>query len=288
MAARARTDAFLPGKTPVMPHARGPLFGRFALPLAALALIAGLGACAKGFQVNQYAGSNERLYAAGVREIDRHHWDNAVAAFEKLTLDLPARDTLLPRVYFYLGQAHEKKDEHLLAAQSFSRLTEAFPDDSLADDALFESGESYRKLWRKPVLDAQYGQTALATYRTLLSLYPNSPLRERANAAITRLEEMFAIKDYDSGMFYLRRKAFDSAIIYFRDVVKNYPNARHSRAAQLRLVDAYRAIRYKEDATEVCNTLRQSYPGDREVRETCGAAPAAAATATPTPGGGVR
>lgn len=269
-----------------MSFARWPLFGRSALPLAAALLVAAFAACSKGFQVNAYAGSDERLYAAGVREFDRRHWDNAVAAFDKLSLDLPARDTLLPRVYFYLGRAHERKGEHLLAAQSFSRLTEAFPDDSLADDALFESGEAYRRMWRKPVLDAQYGQTALATYRTLLSLYPNSPLRDRATSAITRLEEMFATKDYDSGMFYLRRKAFDSAIIYFRDVVKNYPNARHARDAQLRLVGAYRAIRYKDDAAEVCNALRQSYAGDREVRETCGAgAPAAATTTSPTPGG---
>jgi outer membrane protein assembly factor BamD (BamD/ComL family) len=95
---------------------------------------------------------------------------------------------------------------------------------------------------------------------------------------------MFATKDYDSGMFYLRRKAYDSAIIYFRDVVKNYPNARKTRQAYLRLVDAYTAIRYKDDVADVCSTLQKNYPGDREVRTACGSAPAAASTATtPTP-----
>ena len=42
---------------------------------------------------------------------------NGTAVLETGALDLPARDTLLPRVYFYLGQAHERKGENLLAAQ---------------------------------------------------------------------------------------------------------------------------------------------------------------------------
>jgi outer membrane protein assembly factor BamD (BamD/ComL family) len=74
-------------------------------------------------------------------------------------------------------------------------------------------------------------------------------------------------------MHYLRRKAYDSAIIYFRDVVDGYPQTPRARDAYLRLVEAYRAIRYKEDAQEVCVALHRSYPGDREVREQCGPGP---------------
>jgi len=251
-------------------------FGRLAL---ALALAAGtLTACAKGFDVNKFGGSNERLYAAGLREYQRKHWDNAVSAFEKLTLELPARDTLLPLAYYYLGRAHERRSEYLLAAQSFSRLVESFPDDSLADDALYQSGEAYKKLWRKPVLDSQYGETAVESYRALLSLYPNSPLRDRASKAIAQLQEWMAAKDYDSGMFYMRRKAYDSAIIYFKDVTKNYPTTSHARDAYLRLVDAYKAIHYKEDVADVCATLHQSFPADRDVRRACGPPPATATT----------
>ena len=33
----------------------------------------------------------------------------------------------------------------MLAAQSFSRLVESFPDDSLADDAALEAARSYRE-----------------------------------------------------------------------------------------------------------------------------------------------
>ena len=80
---------------------------------------------------------------------------------------------------------------------------------------------------------------------------------------------MFAQKNYLSGMYYLRRKAHDSAIIYFKDVVTKYPEARTSRLAQLRLVDAYKAIHYKDDAADQCAELRRSFPNDAEVSQTC-------------------
>ncbi len=227
--------------------------------------------------------NNQELFDASRREYDQKRWDNAQAGFERLTLSLPARDPLLPRAFFWLGKTHNRKHQFLLAAQNFTRVTESFPDDSLADDALIEAGGAYANLWRKPPLDPTYGQTAIATYRTLLALYPNSDLRATAEREIRQLQEWLAIKDYETGMHYFRRKAYDSAIIYFRDVVKNYPDTPSARLAQLRMVEAFRnpSMRYFEDANEVCAALRQTYPDDREVREECGVPTGTANNTTP-------
>jgi outer membrane assembly lipoprotein YfiO len=239
-------------------------------------IIAGFAAvaCAGHFDVAKFKGTNEELYARSYKAFTKHNWDDAVAGFEKLTLELPAHDTLLSRSHFYLGQAHEHRGEFLLAAQSYSRLAESFPDDSLADRALYDAGRSYQKMWKRPDLDASNGESALSSYQQLLSLYPGSPLAPDGQRQISNLNEWFARKDYSNGVHYLRRHAFDSAIIYLKDVVKNYPTTATARRAQLKLVDAYRAIRYRDDANDVCAQLRTSYPGDREVRLRCGIATA--------------
>lgn len=229
-------------------------------------------ACANSFRVSRFQ-TPEALYQAGMREYRERHWDNAIQAFERLTLELPARDTLLPRAHWYLATAHARKGENLLAAQAYSRLSQTFPDDTLADDAMLAEAESYGRMWRKPELDSQYGQTALATYRSMLELYPESPLAPQAEAGIRRLLEWLATKDYLTGMHYARRKAPDSAIIYFKDVVTNYPNTARARDAYLRLVEVYRTINYRDDARETCATLHQKYPTDREVRSICGPPP---------------
>ena len=229
-------------------------------------------ACHPDFQLNKYK-KHEELFKAGLHEFERQKWDNAIAAFEKLTLELPARDSLLPRSYWYLATAHEKQGEHLLAAQSYTKLVESFPDDSLADDAALEAARSYRRMWRKPNLDPTYGETSLATYNELLGLYPTSPLVPTAQKELAELENWFAIKNFDAGMFYMRRKAFDSAILYFKDVLARWPDAPKARETSLRLLDAYKAIRYREDASDLCTQLRKKYVNDAGVKAACNGIP---------------
>jgi outer membrane protein assembly factor BamD len=235
-----------------------------------LALVAAVGACSQAINVRSYSTSIS-LYEAGLERYNREKWTDAISAFEKLTFDRPTRDSLLPRAHWYLGQARRKNEERVLAAQSFMRLAELFPEDTLADDALYWSAVSYREMWRRPTLDPQYGILAQAQFRTLLGIFPDSPLADSANKELARLDEWFASKDFETGMHYYRRRAFDSAIIYFQDVVKNWPNTDKARQSMLQLVKIYRlpVMNYAEDADEVCATLRAGFPTDPEVMAAC-------------------
>lgn len=238
------------------------------LAVPALFALCTLVGCVRAFNVRQYP-TNDALYAAGVQQLQLKKWDNAVVIFEKLTLELPARDTLLPSSHFHLAEAYAARGEHLLAAQSYGRLAESFATDSLADDALYRAGKEYQMLWRRPTLDSQYGGEAAATYELMLGLYPESEWKDSATKQLGALQESFATKDYESGMFYVRRKAWDSAIIYMRDVVTKYPNTLRSKDAYLRLAQAYEAIKYRDDKADVCKILQDKYPRDAEVALAC-------------------
>jgi outer membrane protein assembly factor BamD len=265
--------------------------GRAVLAVRALVLLLALvvlpEACARGRAFNpRKVATTTELFRQSEAQFRRKKWDNALAGFDLLASQLPSRDTLLPRVYFFQGQAHSRKGEHLLAAQAYSRIQDAFPDDSLADRALFEQGMAYRKLWRRPALTPENGQTAIATFRQLVSSYPDSPLLARAEQQILDLNTQLAAKDYETGMHYYRRKAWDSALIYFKDVVKNYPGTWPAHDSYLRMVEAYQAINYKEDVTETCANARAAYPNDARVARLCGPAagnPAATAAGPATP-----
>lgn len=247
-----------------------PMTKRYAL--YALVMFVSV-SCSHGFYASQFT-SMDSLYAGAMKEYNAHNWDNATKAFERLTHDLDPRDPRLPVSYFYLGKSQARMGDHLLAATTFTRVSESFPQDTLADDALYESGVAYEQMWRKPGLDSQYGDNAINSYRLLLALYPQSPLIPRATKQLAKLDEWFAEKDYNTGYHYLKRKAYDSAIIYFKDVLRLHPDAPKAREANLRLLEAYRAIRYAEDAKDLCTSMRAKYPNDREVRQACGNAQA--------------
>ncbi len=241
--------------------------------LAALLVLPGT-ACFHAFNVRDYPTSTA-LYEAGMDKYRRGKFGDAATAFERLTLDLPTRDSLLPRAHWYLGQARLKRQERLLAAQAFIRLTETTPDDTLADDALLMSGRAYGGMWKRPSLDPQYGLLAQTQYRLLIGAYPQSSLIDTASKELRRLDEMLAAKVYETGMHYTRRKAYDSAILYFKDVVKDFPESNRAREAMLRMVEIYRlpVMNYKDDAEEVCAALRATYPSHPSVLETCKLSP---------------
>lgn len=252
------------------------------ITLVALALLGAVG-CRPPLRVDSFA-TNEALFQAAIREFEQRRWDNAVTAFERLTTTLAPRDTLLVPSYWYLGRAYQQRREWLLAAQSFQRVVDVAPADTLADDASLEAARSYRRLWRRPQLDAQYGETALAAYRQMLGLFPESPLVPQAEREVRELDEWFAIKNFGIGEHYARRKAPDSAIIYLRTVLDVYPETQTARRAGIKLVEVYQSIRYSEEARETCDWLRQRFADDAEVRAQCsGVAPPASATATPAP-----
>jgi outer membrane protein assembly factor BamD len=244
--------------------------------LLALLLAAPL-ACKPPFNPKTYP-SADKLYQAALAEYKAHRYDNAAKAFEQLTLDLSARDQRLPLAYYYLAQSQAHNGEYLLAAGTYNRLIDAFPQDTLVDDAFYLSGLAYEKEWRRPQLDATYGKNAQTAFESLVGSFPDSQYAPLAKKELDKLDEWFAEKDYDTGYLYLKRKAFDSAIIYFKDVIRLHPNARTTREAYLRLHEAYRAIRYVEDARELCDVMRKTYPSDREVSKTCGPAPVKPAT----------
>ncbi len=196
----------------------------------------------------------------------RHHWDDAVVWLREAD-PRPGRArhpvgavVLLPgRGARAQGRAAACGAGFFAAGRRISRTTR------WRLRRCSRAGHAYEHLWRRPDLDDNYGQSALAEFQTLLALYPTSPLKDRAEQQVAHLQEWFAEKDYLNGLHYFHRKAYDSSIIYFKDVVKNYPNVPITREAYLRLVEAYQKIRYKDDADDVCNTLRVTYPHDPEV-----------------------
>ncbi|MES2522331.1 MAG: outer membrane protein assembly factor BamD [Gemmatimonadota bacterium] len=245
-----------------------------------LGVAAAIAGCSPDFKPRNFANP-EALFRASVLEFQLKHWNNARIGFESLANDLSARDPLLASTYYYLGLTHEQRKEFLLAAQAYERVTDGFPDDTLAPRAMLGVGRSYQRQWRKPALDPQDGEKAISILRALLSSYPDAKETTEAKARIAELEEWFARKDYETGMHYIRvRKATDPAIIYFKDVVTTYPNTKVARLAWLRLHELYTKIRWKEDAAETCQAMWTAYPADVEVRAKCGAPKAAAATDT--------
>lgn len=200
----------------------------------------------------------------------RHgHWSQAAEDLERLVLEFPPGDHRLTRANFYLGECYMGMKTPLQAVRQFRRVSDQHPNDPLAPLALLRAGDAYAELWRRPELDPTYGQTALATYQELLNRYPDSDAAQRASARISGLEEKFAVKDFKTAMFYVRLKAYDSAILYLKSVVADYPRSAVAPRALEKLVESYRKLGYDQDVEETCGYMRRFHRDAPQTRAAC-------------------
>jgi outer membrane protein assembly factor BamD len=271
------------GHTPLRPirgnvEERIPVFLSFRAPLAVLLLMTlacggGPKAAPRTTPVATPTGISQeelhQLWTRAMREYRRGRWGKAATLFERVTLELPTGDSLVTEARFRLAECYFGQKNQLQAAREFRRVSDDTPNASLAPEALLRAGDAYADLWRRPELDDTYGQTARSTYQELLNRYPDAAVAARARMRIGELEEFFAKKELKTAQYYYRLKAYDSAIIYLKDIAATYPRASVTPQALLKLVDAYRAIGYAEDLRETCGYIRRFHPSTPDLDGSC-------------------
>jgi outer membrane protein assembly factor BamD len=212
----------------------------------------------------------EELWIRGVEEFADEDWGEAIRYLDRYTL-VGGSD---PRVYqarYYVAQAHFNEGEYVTAATEASRLAGDLGRLDLADDARFLACDSYRELSPRPQLDQEYTRAALEHCAALVDYFPDSEFADPATEIVNAMWSKLAEKVFEAGDWYQRRRAYDSAIIYFEEVADAYPNTVWAPRALGRMIEVYGILEYEEDQAEARQRLLQSYPDSDAAREHGGA-----------------
>ena len=232
-------------------------------------LLLALAACGRGGPRPGDAPTPEATLARARAEFRAGKFPKALQSFRRAQFELPPNDPALPEVHYSMAESEFQAGQLVEAAHDFRQAADQFPGSTYAPVSLLRAGDANMRLWRNPELDPTYGQTALAIYQELAGRYPDSDAAARARLHVRRLRNWFADKAYKNGLFYFKRRAWDSGIIYFKDIVANYADADRASDALLRLADTYRAIGYKEELQETCAHVRRFYPQARGIDKSC-------------------
>lgn len=240
-----------------------------------VALVAGVAlACGCGGKPREPAPviPPDTLFQGAMRQYRRGDCSHAREGFRQAAASLPGSDPRVAEAAYYLAECDFGDGLYLEASRQFRRVADEHAAHRLAPDALLRAGDAQAELWTNPELDAEYGDAATTTYRELSARFPESPAAVRARAKLLRLADMFADKEYRNGQFYLRLKAYDSATLYFRGVVADFPQSRWAPLALLKLVQIYRVLDYADERRETCDHLYRYYPQAAGLAQACPAA----------------
>jgi outer membrane protein assembly factor BamD len=198
----------------------------------------------------------DSLWSRAEMAVRHGKWSDVEKSIERVLLELAPGDPRITQAHYWLGEAYFARSRQLEAAREFRKASDETPNHPMAPEALLRVGDVY-------------GQTALATYQELLNRYPGSSAAKRAQLRIVELNERFAYKTYRAAIFYYRLKAYDSAILYLKDLIANYPKSAVAPEALVKLVQAYKTLGYREDVRETCDYIRRFHPRAPGAKEVC-------------------
>jgi outer membrane protein assembly factor BamD len=207
----------------------------------------------------------EELWNRGVTEFNEEDWGEAIRYLDRYSL-VGGSD---PRVYqarYYVAQAHFNGEEYVTAATEAARLAGDLGRLDLADDARFLACRSYDELSPRPQLDQEYTRAAIEHCSALVDYFPDSEYAEAANEIVTAMWSKLAEKVFEAGDWYQRRRGYDSALIYYQDVVSEYPNTEWAPRALGRMIEIYGILEYIEEQDEAREQLLQAYPDSEAAR----------------------
>lgn len=238
---------------------------RFAATLVVL-LLAACGTKEPPFDQYDAAGLLDR----GLELYRAEEWSDAIRFLDRFILENPTH----PRVqeaHFFLADSYFHREEYVTAAGRFTRLADDYPNGAWADDARFKVCASYRELAPEPTLDPQYTQAAIDHCQSLVVYHPDSEHVPAAREIIAAMESRLARKELLTARFYMRRNAWDSALIYLEAVVERWPTTPEAPEALERMIDAYTRIGYEAEAEAARERLLRDYPTSEAARDVAGA-----------------
>lgn len=219
----------------------------------------------------------EALLAEARQQFRTGEFAKAQLTYQRLIFELPQGSDAQAEARYYLAETYFQLERFTEAAEEFLQVANQYAASRFAPTALLRAGDAHLRLWRRPELDPSSGETALALYQELAGRFPDTDAARRAQPHVVDLRSRFAEKAYRNGVFYLQRRAFDSGIIYFKDVVARFPDTRWAAPALLRLADTYRILEYQEELQETCDHVRRFYPDAEGLAQSCPPVPAAGA-----------
>ncbi|HET6232802.1 MAG TPA: outer membrane protein assembly factor BamD [Longimicrobiaceae bacterium] len=241
-----------------------------------------LAACAHHSQTGPAPVSPDDLYRRGMEASAAGKHSRAATLLTQFA-DAAAGDPRVPAALVTVGREHVANHEYITAAADFLRVVNDYPGDPAVRDARMGMCDAYTHLSPKPQLDPEYTETAITYCQSVAAIYPNTPQGVEASRRVDRMEEKLALKAYQNGIFYFRRKAYDAAAIYFNEALANFPRTGVAPMALMRLYEGYGALGYKEEQEATRERLLRDYPQSPEARALPAAAPPSAPVRAPPP-----
>jgi outer membrane assembly lipoprotein YfiO len=191
------------------------------------------------FQIGEefMAGSKRKAFGISL-PVD----NPSIEIFTKV-VENSAYGPLAPKAQYKLGLVLKSLERYYEAEEAFNRLVTSYPESEWAEPAKFQLAVTRASVSKSPAYDQGATREAKQKFEEFVTEHPDAILAPEAEKHIQVLNTKEAESSFSAALFYEKQKAWDSARIYYQDVINNYPDSDWAAKAAVRLSVIEKRIR---------------------------------------------
>ncbi len=167
----------------------------------------------------------------------------AIEVFQKIEEAAPY-GAFGDKAQFNLALAYQKSGRFDDSLEAYQSLIDQYPQSSLLQKARLQMTEvSYQKSSGQ-TRDQSALDEAARQAQSYLKRYPGSEEAEKAERISKEVDELNAEKNYRIGLYYEKDNYLTSALIYYADTAKRYPNTNWGQKAAEKLHSLQEPVKY--------------------------------------------
>jgi outer membrane protein assembly factor BamD len=209
------------------------------------------------------------LYEKGEGLLLQDKYEQAREQFTLLAERHPESD-LAPVARFLVGETYFRAKDFEKAVPEFESFVTLYPGHQIADLGQYRLARSFFDQMPTLERDQKITAQALAEFRRLIQLYPESRYAPDAIVKIEACRLRLAQKELWIAAFYVRQGKYESALPRFDTVIKDYGRTQAAPEALYQKADALVRLGRTDEAASVLKRLVDEFPSSewsRRARE---------------------
>lgn len=172
----------------------------------------------------------------------------AIEVFQKI-VEVAPYGAFGDKAQFNAGVAYQRSRRYDEAVAAYQTLLEQYPKSEFAQQARLQMTEASYQKSAVETLDQSALDAAAQQAQGYLQRYPDSSDAAKALEIRSKVDELNAEKNYRIGLYYEKDNYLESALIYYRDTVKRYPETNWGKKAAEKLSSLEEPVKYLNSKT---------------------------------------
>ena len=193
--------------------------------------------CKSNFEKMRASTDIAKKYQEAVRLYNKKSYSKALLLFDDLVQRYKGRTEAEDLYYYYAYTNYHLKD-YTTSRYHFKTFSDTYPTSPKAEECRFMAAYCY--YLESPIysLDQENTVKAIEALQLFINLYPKSERVAEASKLINNLRSKLETKSYSNAKLFLDIGDYKSAVIAFRNSMRDYPDTKYAEEMEFLTIKA--------------------------------------------------